>query len=169
MTDTSQLSVVRIKEGWASIQQKQVSTYIWIWYINIYIYIYDISYIHDISMFISLVSYFLWFSCWEGLHWMRQVGHEFETSGLGASSLADAILSAVGVALDDGTGRPFKGVGGWNWIQHGRCMYHYVSPRIFCQARIIRMMLNAEVSEEKWVRDVGFWVEILRKGHYDRG
>lgn len=29
---------------------------------------------------------------------VRQVGHEFEPSGLGESSLADAILSAVGVA-----------------------------------------------------------------------
>ena len=62
----------------------------------------------------------------------------------------------LGWPMDDGTGRPFKGVGGWNWIQHGRCMYHYVSPRIFCQAKIIRMMLDAEVSEEKCVMDVGF-------------
>ena len=30
-------------------------------------------------------------------------------------------------------------------------------------------MLDAEVSEEKCVMDVGYWVEILRKGDYDRG
>lgn len=35
-------------------------------------------------------------------------------------------------------------------------MYHYISPRIFAKAKIIRMMLDAEVSEEKCVMNVGF-------------
>lgn len=56
----------------------------------------------------------------------------------------------LGWPMDDGTGRPFKGVGRWNWIQHGRCMYHYVSPRIFAKAKIIRFYVGCRSEWGRW-------------------
>ena len=101
-----------------------------------YIYIYDISYIHDISMFISLVHTFCdflvgrvsneWGKLVPSLNHLGWVSHRWRMP----------YFQLLGWPMDDGSGRPFKGVGGgWNWIQHGRCMYHYVSPRIFAKRR----------------------------------